>query len=62
MKYLPSRVTLSRRGHFDQNPVLKPDNLACDFLAVGLSEGGTAGAVDFALVTGGFGTPSVGTI
>jgi hypothetical protein len=53
---------LSRRGHFDQNPVLKPDNLACDFLAVGLSEGGTAGAVDFALVTGGFGTPSVGTI
>src|SRR6478752_2343252 len=63
MKYLPSRVTLSRRGHFAQNPRLSPFAWAFDFAVVGLSDDddGTAGAAGFALSSGGFGSLSVGT-
>jgi hypothetical protein len=62
MKYLPSRVSLSRRGHLPQNPLRKPSTLARGRGGGCLSGGGAAGAADFAFESGGFGTPDLSTV
>jgi hypothetical protein len=61
MKYLPSRVSLRRRGHLPQKPVRRPSALALGRGGDCLSGGGTAGAADFGFESG-FDTPDLSTV